>query len=142
LDDRIYQRAVKGLSQNGKLVTYVCSGTLADTSPNLTIETLPLRTGMRRRLFSSIQAVYRGVHSGATILHLHDPELLPWAIILAKKRQKIVFDMHENYEARFEQWNINFLFSKIGRFLFNFGLRRMLRFIDGVVFVSETLSNY
>lgn len=49
-----------------------------------------------RILFSTRKVVRKAKELSADIFHLHDPELLPFGVLLKWSGRKIVFDMHEN----------------------------------------------
>ncbi|MFA5619181.1 MAG: glycosyltransferase family 4 protein [Weeksellaceae bacterium] len=108
-DDRIYQRACLGLKREGLEVHLVI--TLPDELPKnegVHFHWLKKRTGWKRRWFSSKEAVDKAIEVNADIYHFHDPDLLPHILKIKKKRPnaKIVYDMHENFKARFKQWGL------------------------------------
>ena len=52
-----------------------------------------------RMLSISYQMIRTAIKLNADIYHMHDPELLPWSIVIKKIRRKvIVFDFHENFK--------------------------------------------
>ena len=69
------------------------------------------------------------------VYHLHDPELLPFALKLKKKGKKVVFDSHEKYTEQISAkhylpgWTRHFV-SKLYSFFEDYVLKR----IDAVVF--------
>lgn len=46
------------------------------------------------------QALQRTIDTGADVVHLHDPELLPTALVLRAMGRGIVFDLHEDLAAQ------------------------------------------
>ena len=96
-DSRILYRECASLANNGFDVK------LLITAPKKTIinnvEIIPLRkTSSRFIRFTKVafQAFIKSLQLKADIYHFHDPELLPWMVLLKFTGKKIVFDVHEN----------------------------------------------
>jgi len=54
--------------------------------------------GRIKRMLYGAKSVYKkALDIDADIYQIHDPELLPYALKLKKKRKKVIFDSHENY---------------------------------------------
>ena len=138
LDARIYQRACIGLVRLGHEVHFVVSKH-NETIKNEGVEFhwIKNRQGWRRRWFSSIDAVNLAISVKADIYHFHDPDLLPH--ILKNKRKvpkaKIVYDIHENYQVRFQQWGFPAI---LGQFFQKYQIRKINQ-IDGFVTTTETM---
>lgn len=49
-----------------------------------------------RMFFTTGKAIKIAMKIRPAIYHIHDPELLPWGIILSIIGKKVIFDMHEN----------------------------------------------
>ena len=59
---------------------------------------VPNKSGRLYRMTIFARKAYKAaVDVDADIYHLHDPELLPYAIKLKKRGKAVVFDSHENY---------------------------------------------
>ncbi len=63
----------------------------------------PLRGGRLRRTLSASWRIVRG---GYDVVSVHDPELLPAAIVAGLLRRRVVFDLHENLpgQLRTKDW--------------------------------------
>lgn len=54
-------------------------------------------SGRLSRMRKAARAVYeRGLEIDADIYHVHDPELIPFAVKLQKRGKKVIFDSHED----------------------------------------------
>jgi len=53
--------------------------------------------GRLMRMISTTKAVYhKALELDADIYHIHDPELLPYALKLVRKGKKVIYDVHED----------------------------------------------
>jgi len=105
-DDRIFQRACVGLAKEG-----VDIGLIAQYESNepisiegINIYPLKVRKGLKRRVLSSFQATRIAFNNKADIYHFHDPDLIPFMLILSVFGRNVVYDIHELYRVRFSQW--------------------------------------
>jgi len=53
-------------------------------------------TRFKRMTVSAFDAVKKATQLKASIYHFHDPELIPWMLLLVVLGKKVVFDVHEN----------------------------------------------
>lgn len=100
-DSRIRAKMVQSLHQRrpGSVQLFVQDGLgleidpagfkIVDTGPRLHRLSRALRGGWRM-----FRAVLR---AQPTIVHFHDPEFLPWAILLSMAGVRVVYDVHEDY---------------------------------------------
>lgn len=100
-DDRIYQRACRRLSLMGHDVTLVATGRTGEPEDGVALVRLKARTGLRRRVLTSLEAFRKALGVQADILHFHDPDLLPFLTVARLLGRRVVYDVHENYLARF-----------------------------------------
>jgi glycosyltransferase involved in cell wall biosynthesis len=137
-DDRIYQRACMGLSREGFDVHLVA--TRPDEEPVSTVKFhwVEKREGWRRRWYSSLEAVNKAIEVEADIYHFHDPDLLPHVskIKSALPNCKVIYDIHENYTVRFEDWGLP---AFVGRWFRNYEIRKIKK-IDGFSVVSDSMA--
>ncbi len=61
------------------------------------------RGRLARRLLLAPRAIRRALAIPASLYHIHDPELLPWAWLLLLRRRPVVYDIHEDYSVALEQ---------------------------------------
>lgn len=140
VDDRIYQRACLGLFRLGHEVHYVV--TQPDENPQFEgvhFHWIKQRTGWQRRWFSSKDAINIAIRLRADIYQFHDPDLLPHILKIKKKipNAKVIFDMHENFQARFSQWGLP---SFLGRLFIKYETNTINR-LDGFVTTTEAMKN-
>jgi glycosyltransferase involved in cell wall biosynthesis len=138
-DDRIYQRACLGLIREGIKVQLVAAK--PDQLPldsRVSFYWIKSRFSWKRRWFSSIEAVEKAINVKADIYHFHDPDLLPHVLKIKSKlpKSKVVYDIHENYAGRFQNWGLpsflGTLFRKYEKFI--------ISKIDGFTVISESMN--
>ncbi len=105
-DDRIFERACRSLAANGFKVTLIAVKAQSGNIDGVDIIGLKSRSGIRRRLLTSRDALKAASDLDCDIFHFHDPDLLPWMLLLRRKGKRIVYDSHEDYSVRFYQWNM------------------------------------
>ena len=139
-DDRIYQRACLGLAQLNHEVHLVAqrNDKQPENSP-VHFHWITPRTGGRRRILSSKEAVKLAITVGADIYHFHDPDLLPHVVKIKKAlpNAKVIYDIHENYVSRFDSRGI---LSAFGGQFRSFE-QSIINKIDGATVVSESMKD-
>lgn len=101
-DDRIFQRACVGLADKGHEVTLIATDTPEKPHMGVNFVTIQRRKGLNRRILSSREAYLNALQVDADIYHFHDPDLLPWMYLFAKKGRRVIYDVHENYSERLQ----------------------------------------
>lgn len=76
---------------------------------NIPVTVIPIhwlksRQGWKRSILSSYEAYRKALRIKADIFHFHDPDLLPWMVLLSLKGRKVIYDVHDNYQ----EWILNF----------------------------------
>ena len=99
-DDRIFERACKGLNSIGDKVILIATHDGDIVIDGIGILGLKKRKGLSRRILSSFEAFRKARTVKADVFHFHDPDLIPWMLILSFLNRKVVYDVHENYESR------------------------------------------
>jgi glycosyltransferase involved in cell wall biosynthesis len=138
-DDRIFERACRGLVDIGYKVKLIATFKGNETLSGIEIIGLKKRSGIKRRIFSSFEAYRKARKQKADIYHFHDPDLLPWMLLLSCSGRKVVYDVHENYESRIVKFPMpNFLrntFRKVYRQIENMIASKL----SGVTVVTESM---
>lgn len=103
LDDvRIVRKQVRTLVQAGYEVSVV--GTEGRTDYSSGARFVQVRRKGDGRLARMTTHAFRVIRAAlevrATLYHLHDPELLPWAFMLRRSGARIVYDAHEDLAAQ------------------------------------------
>lgn len=90
---------------------------------------------IKRMLLTSRRAYQKALEIDADVYHLHDPELLPYALKLKRKGKKVIFDSHEFYaeQIRHKRYIPTFLRGAVAQ-IYDSNQRRILQRIDGLVF--------
>ena len=95
-DVRINHKECETLSAAGFDVTLIG---LEEAVKNKSFTIIPLpipKNRAQRMLCSSVRAYKAAVQADGLIYHLHDPEMLSFALLLKWKRKKVIFDAHED----------------------------------------------
>lgn len=96
-DNRIHYRECVSLADAGYDVSLIAVVSPIDAGATaVKVTTIPKRRRVARMLLSSAQAVGIALRSGADIVHLHDPELIPYIPLLRLARRFVVYDAHED----------------------------------------------
>ncbi len=100
MDPRIRLKQLAFIAQAGHEAVFVTGdqdARLLDDRVN--IEVVPFARGNRlaRILLAGLLATLKARSLKADVYHLHDPELLLWAWLLAGRAGVIVYDVHEDY---------------------------------------------
>lgn len=103
LELRIYLKQCISLANAGKRVALIITAT-SDEVERAKIENIDLYTlrsnsscgRYKRIIVKSFSAFLRTFNVKAKFYHFHDPELLPYALLMAFFGKKVIFDSHEN----------------------------------------------
>lgn len=95
-DGRIFHKQCVSLANAGYKVSLVVTHSKSEVVDGVQIAPLSNSKGRFYRFFiKTFQAFFKGLKTKSAIYHLHDPELLPIAILLKLCGKKVIFDMHE-----------------------------------------------
>ena len=142
-DQRIFEKECCSLQNNGYEVFLVAPGE-SFVKNGVSVVGVQFNACSRgRRIFKlSRMVIKKAIEINAQIYHLHDPELLPYAMKLKNKGKIIFFDAHEDFPAQIMQkkW-IPLIFrpvlAKISEKFQNYVFKR----IDAVVTVNDYIAN-
>ncbi|MEO5934860.1 MAG: glycosyltransferase family 4 protein [Duganella sp.] len=112
LDIRIYRKQCVSLAQAGFDVHLVIGADEAQIAEaagaGVTIHPLaPLAGGRVRRMVAQTWRCYRAARAlNADVYHFHDPELIPYGLLLSWQGRKVIYDLHEDLRADIhsKQW--------------------------------------
>ena len=98
-DGRIFRRACVSSAKAGYETYLVERGYSYDKNGvHIVGIGMPARKSRIYRMTAFARKAYRqSLELNADLYHLHDPELLPYALKLKKHNKAVVFDSHENY---------------------------------------------
>lgn len=96
-DPRIFQKEVRSLHRAGWRVTLVAPADQDDTLDGVRLIALRRRRGrLRRMTLTVMEALLRVRRLRPDVIHVHDPELLPMAMLLRLGGPAVVYDAHED----------------------------------------------
>ncbi|KRB91445.1 glycosyltransferase [Noviherbaspirillum sp. Root189] len=97
-DTRIFVKQCRSLSAHGHRVTLIVADGKGDEEKDgVHILDVGRVKGRIRRMLHSAWKVYAKARSlGADLYHLHDPELIPYALKLKSLDKPVIFDSHED----------------------------------------------
>ncbi|MBU1105380.1 MAG: glycosyltransferase family 4 protein [Candidatus Riflebacteria bacterium] len=100
-DNRIFLKECSSLSEAGYSVSFIVADGKGDEDKNgITIYDVGASGGRLGRMFKTTKKIIaKAIALDATVYHLHDPELLPWAAKLKRLGKIVIFDSHEDYPA-------------------------------------------
>ncbi len=112
LDIRIYRKQCVSLAQAGfdvHLVIGASDTQIAEAAgAGVTIHPLaPMAGGRLRRMVAQTWRCYRTAKAlDADVYHFHDPELIPYGLLLSWQGRKVIYDLHEDLRADIhsKQW--------------------------------------
>ncbi len=97
LDVRIFQKQCRSLAAKGFDVVLVAVHDQDEWREGVRIQAVPRPSSQLQRMTVTAWHVFReALRQRADLYQIHDPELLPWALILRLLGQRVVYDMHEN----------------------------------------------
>lgn len=110
-DVRIFQKECKSLLADGYEVYLIASNRVMNSSSNidkyLSWVVLNGESGrFLRALKKGYECFSKAIEVDADIYHFHDPELIPYAVILALKGKKVIYDVHEDLpeDIKIKKW--------------------------------------
>ena len=112
-DGRIFRKECKSLASCGYDVYLVSQGDSREEGGVHIIGLGNKPESRLARMFLFAKKVYnRALELNCDIYHIHDPELLPYAIKLKKHGKTVIFDSHENHTAQILERQYLPLFSR------------------------------
>lgn len=112
-DSRVYEKQCRTLSSAGYDVYLVTPDGCAEIRDGVVVMSIPRLPGGRfiRISLKGLFVFQRALRVNADIYQFHDPELLPYGLVLKLLGKKVVFDSHEDTPADIQdkQWIPKFL---------------------------------
>jgi glycosyltransferase involved in cell wall biosynthesis len=97
-DDRIFHKEAKTLSQAGYNVTIIAQHDKEEVVDGVKIIPLPRLVGKFERMTKVVWKLFRlALKEKAAIYHFHDPEIIPYGLVLRLLGKKVIYDVHEDY---------------------------------------------
>ena len=135
-DNRIYKKECRSLAENGYDVTLVQQGgSYEKDGVHLAGFGEIASSRMKRMIFTARAAYRKALEVDADVYHLHDPELLPYALKLKKRGKKVIFDSHEKYsDLMYDKPYLPVWSARMVGAVYSAFEGYILKRIDGVVF--------
>lgn len=141
-DVRILKKECRSLAQNGDYVVFLVGKGKNGIYENVNIIGVgesPKNRIKRMTGFAS-KVVDEAIKVDADIYHLHDPELLRFALKLKRLGKKVIFDSHENVlDSIDDKVYMPFLVRKAFKVYYNRIQKKVLKRIDGIIVVTPQM---
>lgn len=100
-DTRIFHKECVSLAASGFNVVYLSRHPIKEIRDGVQMIPIPETTGKYKRVFSSSFKAIRAIKElnappENSIIHFHDPELLPAGFYFKKKGYSVIYDVHED----------------------------------------------
>ena len=101
-DVRIFEKEASTLAQAGYDVVIIARGDKLRPVNNIHVKLLPAQENrFKRMILNGFRAFQYALRERADVYHFHDPEFIPWGLLLrAVTRSLVVFDIHENVRGQ------------------------------------------
>ena len=102
LDVRIFHKECCSLANNSYEVSLVINANESDRliaeSNNVSLYPLRFEEGRFKRIFLSriTRCFIKALKTKSDIYHFHDPELIPFGVLLSLFGKKVIYDVHED----------------------------------------------
>lgn len=119
LDNRIFYRECCTLVAAGYDVLLVAQHECDEVRDGVRILAVPhYRNRLERVTLTSFRVVRRAWRERPSIIHFHDPELIPWGMLLRLMGYKVIYDVHEDFTqaAEVRPWVPSRFRSLVARF--------------------------
>lgn len=96
-DPRIVLKECSTLAAAGNDVVYICPHTQDEIVGGVRVRAVPFRRGRLSRVTATALDVWKtALREKPAVFHIHDPELLPLAILSRLAGHRVVYDVHED----------------------------------------------
>lgn len=106
-DVRIFRKIAVTLAEGGYQVTLIHPGSEEGTDQGVRLLGLDLPPGRARRFLTGGLRAWREIRLiSADVVHFHDPELLPFALLWRLTGRQVIYDVHEDLprDIRIKHW--------------------------------------
>ncbi|HGJ64141.1 TPA: glycosyltransferase [bacterium] len=100
LDVRIFYKQARSLADAGYKVTLIARHDKNEIKDKVNIIGLSMpKNRFQRMIAQTFRAFRLALNQNAVVYHFHDPELIPIGLILKFLGKKVIYDVHEDYQA-------------------------------------------
>lgn len=98
LDNRIFYRECRSLAAAGYEVVLVAQHAQDEVRDGIRIRAVPRYRNRFERVTLTAFRVVRGAwRERPAVFHFHDPELIPWGLLLHLLGKRVIYDVHEDF---------------------------------------------
>jgi glycosyltransferase involved in cell wall biosynthesis len=142
-DVRIFYKECRSLAREGYEVHLIANHDKKETVDGVSI--IPINTNksrIYRFLFKGWEVLWKAIKLKADVYHFHDPDLIPFGLILKLLGKKVIYDVHEDVPKDIlgKEWLGNLRIRKIVSFLFGLFLKFSTLFIDRIITATPSIS--
>lgn len=119
LDNRIFYRECRSLAAAGYDVVLVAQHDRDEIRDGIRIVAVPrYRSRLERVTLTAFRVVRRAWRERPAVFHFHDPELIPWGVLLRILGRRVIYDVHEDFTqaAAVRTWVPNVTRLLVARF--------------------------
>ncbi|MFC1694000.1 glycosyltransferase, partial [Candidatus Latescibacterota bacterium] len=97
-DTRIFYKECKSLKMAGYDVHLIAKNDKDEVIDGIHIHSVPERKSkLKRMMFTTWNVYQKALKIDAVVYHIHDPELIPFGLLLKLHGKKVIYDIHEDY---------------------------------------------
>ena len=140
-DIRIFHKECVSLAKHWKVYLVVTNGENEIAKGVEYVNVPKIGKGRLWRMLRTTKAVYRkAIELDTDVYHIHDPELLPYALKLVRKGKKVIYDVHEDVPKQImdKHW-IPKLFRGVVSSLFKHYEQYVAARLTGIISVTPTI---
>ncbi len=119
LDNRVFNRECRSLAAAGYDVVLVAQHGQDELRDGIQIRAVPrYRSRFERVTLTAFRVFRRALQERPAVFHCHDPELIPWAVLLRLLGKRVIYDVHEDFTqaATVRSWLPGFARRLVARF--------------------------
>lgn len=143
-DTRIFHKEAKYLIRAGYDVTLIAQNDKDEVIDGIKISSLLKPKNRLSRIFLLTKRAYSlALKECADVYHFHDPELLPWMLLLKYKTgAKIIYDVHEDYQKQIlsKHWIYGAIRKSIS-YIFNIIEKSISRNFDYIITATDSIAS-
>jgi len=141
-DDRIFHKETKTLAQAGYDVAIIAQHDKQEVVDGVRIIPLPTPKSRFERMTKIGWKLFNvALREKADVYHFHDPELIPYGLILKLLGKKVIYDVHEDYpkQVLYKEWVGNIYIRKLVAFVTRVAERTGAFFFDGIIVATPDI---
>jgi glycosyltransferase involved in cell wall biosynthesis len=143
LDIRIFYKECRSLAEAGYQVYLIANHDKEETVDGVRI--IPISTGrsrIYRFLIKGWEVLWKAIKLKAGVYHFHDPDLIPYGLILKLLGKKVIYDVHEDVPKDIlgKEWLGNIRLRKVVSSLFGLFMKLSTLFFDRIIAATPSIS--